>query len=113
MTVPVTLTIAVNGGAGAIVVYGIYLIATGRLLTKSLVESLIKAYEKRIQEKDEQVQLWHAAHDTVKKANDALITSLYQSLDLNRTTNNVLQALPPLGTSSAPTGSGPDGATLV
>lgn len=113
MSVPVTLTVAVNGGAGAIIAATVYLVLSGRLLTRSLVDSIIKAYEKRIEEKNEQVRLWHDAHDTVKKANDALIISLYQSLDLNRTTNSVLQALPLPGTPSTATRSGPDGAPLV
>jgi hypothetical protein len=113
MSVPITLTIAVNGGAGLIVVATVYLILSGKLLTISLVNSLIQAYEKRIQEKDEQIKLWHDAHDTVKKSNDALIVSLYQSLELNRTTNSVLEALPLPSTSSSTTGSGSDGAPLA
>lgn len=113
MSVPITLTVAVNGGAGAVVVFTVYLVLKGKLLTRSLVDSLIAAYEKRIGEKDEQIKLWHDAHDTVKQANDALIVSLYQSLDLNRTTNSVLLALPLPSTPSSPTRSGPDGASLV
>jgi len=90
---PVQVTLAVNGGAVAIIGFIVYLYVTGRILAKSTVDRIVATYERVINEKDEQVQLWHGAHDVVKQANDALITQLYQSLEIGRTTNSVLRAV--------------------
>jgi hypothetical protein len=108
MSVPITFTLAANTTAGGVVVAGGYLVFTGKLLTKALVDRLIKMYEQRLEEKDEQARTWREAHDVVKKSNDALITQLYQSLEIGRTTNSVLQALPTpsSSSSSAPSGAG-------
>lgn len=91
--VPIQVTFAVNGGAVAIVGYIVYLYVSGKILAKSTVDRIIATYERVIEEKDEQVHLWHSAHDVVKQGNDALVTSLYQSLEIGRTTTSVLRAV--------------------
>lgn len=107
MTVPITFTFAANATAGGVLVAGTYLIFTGKLLTRALVDRIVRVYDQRMVEKDEQIRVWRDAHDVVKKSNDALITQLYQSLEIGRTTNRVLEAIPtPSSSSSAPVGTG-------
>jgi hypothetical protein len=93
LTVPITLSIALQGGAGALVGVIVGLILHGDLLTARMMDRISSAFEKRLAEKDEQIRLWRDAHDTVKKANDALIVQLYQSLEIGRTASSVLGAV--------------------
>lgn len=109
MTVPITFTFAANTTAAGVLIAGAYLVFTGKLLTRSLVDRIIRVYDQRMTEKDEQIRVWRDAHDVVKKSNDALVTQLYQSLEIGRTTNRVLEAIPtPTSSSSVPTGGGSD-----
>jgi hypothetical protein len=110
VTVPSTLTIALNGSAGALVAFFIYLVWTGRVITRAMMNRITETFEQRLEEKDEQIRLWHDAHDVVKKGNDALIAQLYQSLEIGRTTNRVLNALP---STPSPAGSGSDEARVA
>jgi hypothetical protein len=72
----------------------VLLVLRGDLLTRRVTDRIIAVLQQQIAEKDEQIQLWREAHDTVKKANDALINQLYQSLEIGRTANRVLDVLP-------------------
>lgn len=105
-----TFSLALQGGAGALVAAVVFLVLRGDLITGRMVDRMVTAYEKRIAEKDEQIRLWRDAHDTVKKANDALITQMYQSLEIGRTTSRVLGELPP---STAPSAGGRDDPHVV
>lgn len=107
-SIPVNISVALQGGAGALVVAFVILVFTGKVVPSRVVDRIVRAYEQRLTEKDEQIRLWRDAHDTVKKANDALISQLYQSLEIGRTANKVLEAVPPM-TSSSPGGPGGSG----
>jgi hypothetical protein len=113
VTIPIDVSVALQGGAGALVVAFVTLVFTGKVVPGKVVDRLIRAYEQRITEKDEQIRLWRDAHDTVKKANDALISQLYQSLEIGRTTNSVLRAMDPLTPAASPTPGGPDGSGVA
>lgn len=93
VTVPVTLSIALQGGAGALVAVVVGLILHGDLITGRMLDRITLSYERRLTESVERERLWRDAHDTVKKANDALIIQLYQSLEIGRTASSVLGAV--------------------
>lgn len=102
------LSIALPTSAGALVAIVVILILRGDLLTRRMVDRICAIYETRMAEKDQQIALWRTAHDTVKRNNDTLITQLYQSLEIGRTTNRVLEAVPvpqpsPQGEPNGPT----------
>jgi hypothetical protein len=88
------LSIALPTSAGALVAVVVLLVLRGDLLTRRVVDRILYVLNPQLAEKDEQIQLWREAHDTVKKANDALISQLYQSLEIGRTANKVLDVLP-------------------
>jgi hypothetical protein len=102
VTVPITLSVAVQGGAGMVVLAIIGMLLHGDLMTSGMLDRIIASYVQRLSEKDEQIRLWRDAHDTVKKTNDALITSMYQSLEIGKTTMGVVGAIST--TPPAPTG---------
>lgn len=95
-----TVSIALQGSAGAVVVLIVIFILRGDLVTGRWLDRVIASYEQRLAEKDEQARFWREAHDTVKKANDALITSMYQSLEIGKTTMAVTTAIAPSATAS-------------
>lgn len=104
------LSLALPTSAGALVAIVVIFVLRGDLLTRRMVDRICAIYDKRLAEKDEQIMLWRTAHDMVKKNNDTLITQLYQSLEIGRVTNRVLEAVP----ASQPTPHGdPNGPTVA
>lgn len=105
MSIPLTLSLVLPSASGGLIASVVGLIFHGDLMTSRMVDRLIATYVQRIAEKDEQIRLWRDAHDTVKKTNDALITSMYQSLEIGKTTMGVvgaMQQVPPPPPSGGP-----------
>jgi hypothetical protein len=94
VSIPLTLSVALPSVSGGLIGTVVGLIFHGDLITSRMLDRLIANYVQRLAEKDEQIRLWRDAHDTVKKTNDALITSLYQSLEIGKTTMGVVGSIP-------------------
>lgn len=106
MSLPITLSVALPSLTGGMVATVVGLIFHGDLITKPMLNRIIAIYEQRLADKDQQANLWHEAHDTVKKTNDALITSMYQSLEIGKTTMSVVGAMQQVPPAPPPGGSG-------
>lgn len=94
MSIPLTLSVALPSVSGGLIATVVGLIFHGDLMTSRMLDRIIATYVQRLTEKDEQIRLWRDAHDTVKKTNDALITSMYQSLEIGKTTMGVVGSIP-------------------
>lgn len=90
----------VQGGFGALVGLGVWLVLTGRLVPRSTLKDLRQDRDDRVAEARSEAQVWRDAYESAKRANEALSVQLHQMLEVGHTTSSVLKSLPspPAGT---------------
>jgi hypothetical protein len=93
-----------QGGFGALVALGVWLVFTGRLVPRSTVKDLRKDRDERVAEARAETTVWREAYEASNRANEALYVQLNQMLEVGHTTTSVLRSLPP----GPPTAADPD-----
>lgn len=77
----------VQAGAGTLLALAVFLILTGRLVSRSSAFEMRKPYELMAEQ-------WKGAHDDLLVAHNLLTQQNNELLELARTSNRVLSALP-------------------
>jgi hypothetical protein len=84
----------IQGGFGALVGLGVWLVLTGRLVPRSTLKDLRQDRDDRVAEAKAEAQVWRDAYESAKRANEALAVQLHQMLEVGHTTSSVLRSLP-------------------
>lgn len=94
----------VQGGFGALVSYGVWLVLTGRLVPRRILKDLREDRDDRLAEARSEAQVWREAYESAKRANEALAVQLHQMLEVGHTTSSVLRSLPSTSKPADPAG---------
>jgi hypothetical protein len=84
----------VQGGAAAVLVLVALMVFTGRLVPRSVLEDVRKDRDARLAELAAERDSWRAAHSLSEEARHIDQDSVRELLEVARTTDHVMRALP-------------------
>jgi Tfp pilus assembly protein PilO len=97
-----------QGGAGAILAMFVVAIMVGRLVPRRILEDVRADRDARLAELAAERDTWRSAHQESEAARHAALEQVGEMLELSRTAEHVLRALPRAGeVSNAPMDSAP------
>jgi hypothetical protein len=83
-----------GGAASLIVIAFIHAILSGRLVPRSALEDVRADRDARLAERQKESDDWRSAWEVTQTANGILAAQVSELLELSRTTNQFIQALP-------------------
>jgi hypothetical protein len=95
LTIPITISVAVQGAGGTLVAAVVWALLTGRLMTATMVDRIIAGYVESSRQKDELVGLWREGYHDLRRANETMAQLTKPAAAVGETAMNVIKSISP------------------